>query len=403
MVFLRVFFYKISVLFPFLSNFFQLFYHWNFFLFKKIHGKKALFIFPRRGFLRGEIQLALSDIDVLYIFPSGSDLKRHIKGVERYRYLYPLVTEVEYMDETVFDLWMRGSEIRALEFRAHLLGSGVTSPYAGGMFNNALEVNSPTVLFISGIKECFNLYHYLINVLGEKSNTIRKYSIEKHLTNIHQVISFCRTKNWSDLFEKRALFFEKKLKKREGILEDYLKTIFFQLNLFCEEFIGFLQKTYGVNFDRYKICFDYEDKFFFQKKIIFTEQWQQPSKGEIPLSRAMFLAVRGCSSEEHEMIHSLIKSCQNKESRYLGEYYFQRVYMDIITGGVCLFRSNTKWLLYCILVEIFHFKDFKKEFESEFNLDIERDLNSQSPLTMELGISVLHFFTKHYQKLLKGT
>ena len=389
MILIRILIYKASAHFPPLSKTLRWFYQYNFFLFQWFHKKKAIAIFPRRGFARNEIVPGLSDIDVLYVFANNSNIKDHLARVKRYRFFYPLAIDVEYMDEDLFNIWLNVSDIRSLEFRANIKKNypcEKTPPE---------EIGSEIVLFISSIKECFNIYQYLVVSLQEDNAHLKEYLIKKHVSNIYQVIYFFREKNFKHLSSKRGTFFKRELGPRGTSLQSLIQSLFQELDLFSKEFLDFVETRYHFVVSRDNFPYINSD-IFFKNKIVSREDWAPPRQGSIPLSSNMFLAIRMCSIEEHAGIQQLAKITRNPE---LINYYFQRIYSDIMMGGIVFSHLNTRNFLYLILQEILKLKDLKEIFEQELCLSFERELNTDSPLDADLGIQALNCFIKHWPEL----
>lgn len=157
--YLRYFIYITSKKSSFLNFFYQIFYRTNYKLFCFIHLERTSKIYPRRGYLRGDVQPGVSDIDVLCILKSFDEdtLKSFLKRYKRYRFLYPLVCDVEILDENLFQKWKQCNDYRSVEFQALIGEKNI----------NEIVTSESTFLF-SCVKEIFNQIIFYITLLNLK-------------------------------------------------------------------------------------------------------------------------------------------------------------------------------------------------------------------------------------------
>ena len=339
-------------------------------MFEQLHKKSARNIYPRRSYLRNDIAHGLSDIDIMYVFDEDKNFHFHVSQVRKYSLLYPLVVDTEFMSKDVFEMWINGDDVRGMEFKANCL-------------KKKLNIRSNDVFFFSSVKEIFNLYFYLLDSTHEKNATLKKYLIEKHIIEINRVIIFYKHRKDSHLVAKRKDMMA--LRPREELSID---SMFHGINDLAEKFLLFLKKRFGIDIN--------EDNFptlghtqIYSRKAIFSDKWVQLGEEQAPLSKSMFIALKACSFEEHEILQCIIKRHNHAD---LEMFYLQRVYSDITWG---ISHDAPKRLFYYILLELFKYKDTKKEFEEKTGICLE-SLNSSSPMGQRLEMRLIDFFLQHY-------
>ena len=273
--------------------------------------------------MRNDISPGLSDIDLLYIFDKEIDIEKHLRRVQKYLFLTPLIVEVEYMDQDVFNNWMAGDELRSLEFRANKNEE-----------RGALNIASESAFFFSSVKEVFNLYLYLLEGTLASNATFRKHIVMKHVIDIYRVIYFHQARDERYLTMSRDDLFNKKIKREKDKnflslvdqYEPYLSTLFCEIKLFCKLFLSFIEKRYPVqlNLDKFSCLCDTD---IFGKKVIFCNIWGPHEENQIPLSEEMFKALRASSLVEHDIINFIIKKFNDSN---LEQLHLQRIYADMM-------------------------------------------------------------------------